>query len=224
MCVFMGMYRHTVSCLSLLAMSKDWCFLSPRETGLWPLRSHGSTFPKIFSEESDWSCQSLIFNFVPGRRRSTVSCRLQGMKSYRTLCDSSKKGKIRRDKPTARKLIWSWKHQCSAVTEDDTSPYMRRNCLFRWEGIDRRRNVDNEQTETYRSGQRDVSARFANKLYRFCCSSVFYVTMSAADICAKQKNNSLERKGGVGGVSEEKEPHHGEIQLIPSQHPAHNRL
>lgn len=82
--------------------------------------------------------------------------------------------------------------------------------------------MGNEQTETPMSGQQDVSARFADKIFCFCCSSVFSVVISAADICAEQENNSLERKGALRGV--EKEPYHGEIQLIPSQPPTHNRL
>lgn len=45
--------------------------------------------------------------------------------------------------------------------------------------------MDNEQTETPMSGQQDVSARFADKIYRFCCSSVFSVVISAADRCAE---------------------------------------
>lgn len=96
--------------------------------------------PKMFSEESGWSYQSLIFNFfwkfmslmlmkvlqgeITGRHRSTTSRRLQGMKSCRMCFDSSKKGKMCSDKPTAQKLIWSWKDQCSSVIEDDIYPSM----------------------------------------------------------------------------------------------------
>lgn len=98
-------------------------------------------FPKIVSEESDWSCQSLIFNISLWKfhgidvyegtakrdhwqAESAMSCRLQGMESYQMLFDSSKKGKMWSGKPTARKLIWSWKDQCSSISEDDISPSM----------------------------------------------------------------------------------------------------
>lgn len=41
---------------------------------------------------------------------------------------------------------------------------MQRNCFFRGEDIDRRKDVDNKQIEAYKSGQQDLSARFADKL------------------------------------------------------------
>lgn len=50
---------------------------------------------------------------------------------------------------------------------------MQRNCFFRWEDTDRRRNVGNKQIKTYMSRQQDLSAGFADKLDWFWCASVF---------------------------------------------------
>lgn len=107
---------------------------------------------------------------ITGRHRSTTSCRLQGVKSCCMLFDSSKKGEMCSDKPTAQKLIWSGKDQCSFVIEDGFPFHvMQRHCFFRWEDIDRRRNVGNEQAENYVSGQQDLSARFADELFLLFC-------------------------------------------------------
>lgn len=47
---------------------------------------------------------------------------------------------------------------------------MQRNCFFMWEDIDRKRDVDNKQTESYVSGEQDLSARFADiELFLLVC-------------------------------------------------------
>lgn len=75
-------------------------------------------FPKVFSEESDWLYQFLSFNFLiqfygivmydgTAKRDHRQAEEYIITQNPAMLFDSSKKGKMCSNKPTAQKLIWS---------------------------------------------------------------------------------------------------------------------
>lgn len=155
---------------------------------------------------------------ITGRHRNTMSCRLQGMKSCHMLFDSSKKGKRCSDKPTAQKLIWSWKGQCSSVIEDDISSSMsckdivssgERTLMGEGMWIINRLKPTCQDSKIYLQDLQTNWIGFAVLLYfmlwkieAFLLLLLLLVTVQKTpevEIHVRQKKKLLERKRGGGG-------------------------